>query len=167
MDKNEQRAKRELIVYIALGSNLGDQLQNLVVARELMSRFVQITRVSSVYETPPWGVLEQPRFYNQVIMGSTSLAPLSLLNQLKSIEKYMGRVKTRRYGPRIIDLDILLYGERKIDYKRLQVPHPRMLERGFVLVPLAEINKNLIIPGENRPLEAILAEIDQKGIVKL
>jgi 2-amino-4-hydroxy-6-hydroxymethyldihydropteridine diphosphokinase len=158
---------RDEIVHIALGSNLGERMQNLARARELMSVFVRINAESSVYETPPWGVVDQPRFLNQVVRGSTALAPLHLLNRLKSIERQMGRVKGERFGPRIIDLDILLYGVRSIDYKRLQVPHPRMLERAFVLVPLAEISPDLIVPGAIRTAAELLAEIDQDGIVKL
>jgi len=95
--------------------------------------------------------VDQPRFLNQVIKGSTALAPLWLLNHLKAVERQMGRRKTLRFGPRIIDLDILLYGERTVDYKRLQIPHPRMLERAFVLVPLAEISPALTIPGSKNP----------------
>lgn len=159
--------QRNEIVHIALGSNLGERLQNLARARELMSGFVRIDAVSSVYETPPWGVIDQPRFLNQVLRGSTPLAPLHLLNQLKRIEREMGRVKGERYGPRIIDLDILLFGDRVIDYQRLQVPHPRMLERAFVLVPLAEISPDLIVPGAACPVAELLAGIDQIGIVKI
>ncbi|MEL7590772.1 MAG: 2-amino-4-hydroxy-6-hydroxymethyldihydropteridine diphosphokinase [Anaerolineaceae bacterium] len=158
---------RDEIVHIALGSNLGERMQNLARARELMSVFVRINVESSVYETPPWGVVDQPRFLNQVIRGSSSLAPLLLLNRLKEVERQMGRVKGERFGPRIIDLDLLLYGERSIDYKRLQVPHPRMLGRAFVLVPLAEISPDLIVPGAIRTAAELLAEIDQDGIVKL
>lgn len=158
---------RSELIYIALGSNIGDRLVNLARARELMRGFVQIITESGIYETPPWGVADQPRFLNQVIKGSTDLAPLWLLNHLKAVERQMGRVKTVRFGPRIIDLDILLYGDRTIDYKRLQVPHPRMLERAFVLVPLAEISPGLIIPGSKKPVVELLAEIDQSGIVKL
>lgn len=158
---------REETVYIALGSNLGDRLRHLARARELMGEFVHISAESSVYETPPWGVVDQPRFLNQVVRGSTGLAPLHLLNSLKAVERQMGRVKGVRYGPRIIDLDILLYGGRVINYKRLQVPHPRMLERAFVLVPLAEISPDLIVPGANRTAAELLAGIDQAGIVKV
>jgi len=157
---------REETIHSALGSNLGERMQNLVRARELMSEFVRISAVSIVYETPPWGVLEQPRFLNQVIRGTTVLAPLHLLNHLKAVEKQMGRVKSARFGPRIIDLDILLYGERVIEYKRLQVPHPRMLERAFVLVPLAQISPDLIVPGDSRTVAEFLAGVDQSGIVK-
>lgn len=157
---------REETIHIALGSNLGERLQHLARARELMGEFVHISAESSVYETPPWGVVDQPRFLNQVVRGSTALAPLHLLNSLKAVERQMGRVKGVRYGPRIIDLDILLYGRRVINYKRLQVPHPRMLERAFVLVPLAEISPDLIVPGANHAAAELLAGVDQAGIVK-
>jgi 2-amino-4-hydroxy-6-hydroxymethyldihydropteridine diphosphokinase len=154
-------------VHIALGSNLGDRLENLARAQEMMSRFMEFTAISSVYETPPWGVLEQPRFLNQVVRGRTSLLPLCLLNRLKKIEKSMGRVKTVRFGPRVIDLDILLYGERTINTPYLQVPHPRMQERAFVMVPLAEISPGLVVPREERLVQEILAQLDQEGIRKL
>ena len=154
------------IVHIALGSNLGDRQANLASAVELMGDLVRITVASSVYETQPWGVLDQPRFLNQVIKGCTSLAPMNLLYELKAIERLMGRRETERYGPRIIDLDILLYGERVIHYNRLQVPHPRMLERAFVLVPLAEITPGIVIPGSQFPVESLLQQIDQTGVGK-
>ena len=159
--------ERSELTYIALGSNLGDRLENLTHARELVRSFVHITGESGVYETPPWGVVEQPLFFNQVIKGITQLPPLWLLNHLKSVERQMGRVKSVRFGPRIIDLDILLYGERTISYKRLQVPHPRMLDRAFVLVPLAELSPDLVIPGGKKPVQELLAGIDQDGIIKI
>ncbi len=159
--------ERSELTYIALGSNLGDRLANLARARELMHGFIQIIAESGIYETPPWGVVEQPLFLNQVIKGITQLPPLWLLNHLKSVERQMGRVKSVRFGPRIIDLDILLYGERTISYKRLQVPHPRTLNRAFVLVPLAELSPDLVIPGEKKPVQELLARIDQDGIIKL
>jgi len=158
---------KDEVVHIALGSNLGDRPGNLARAAELMSELVEISAASSIYETPPWGVVDQPRFLNQVIKGNTSLAPMNLLYELKAIERLMGRRETVRYGPRIIDLDILLYGDRVINYNRLQVPHPRMLERAFVLVPLAEISPGLVIPGRNWPLEEYLKNMDLAGFVKL
>ena len=156
--------KRNVVVHLALGSNLGDRAANLTHARALLSEFVSDIRCSSIYETPPWGVTDQPPFLNQVVTGTTSLAPLSLLNRLKAIERDMGRKKTARYGPRIIDLDILLYGERVINYRRLQVPHPRMHERAFVLVPLAELSPRLVIPGSSLMVEDALVMLDKSGI---
>ena len=158
---------RREIVHIALGSNLGDRPGNLTFALTLLREFVDNIETSSIYETPPWGILDQPRFLNQVVRGSTSLAPMRLLARLKRIEQEMGRQKTVRFGPRVIDLDILLYGERVIHYRRLQVPHPRMLERAFVLVPLAELSPGLVIPGSGRPVKEILSTLDQAGIVRV
>lgn len=155
---------RAVAVHIALGSNLGDRAANLRLARGLMAEFIADIRCSSIYETPPWGVLDQPRFLNQVIKGITTLSPLRLLDKLKAIEKTMGREQTIRFGPRIIDLDILLYGEHLIDYRRLQVPHPRMLERAFVLLPLVELSPGLVIPGIGLPVEDTLAGLDTNGI---
>lgn len=154
------------IVHIALGSNLGDRAANLAHATDLMDEVIQISAASSIYETPPWGVIDQPRFLNQVIKGCTTLAPINLLYELKAIERLMGRRETVRYGPRIIDLDILLYGQRVIQYNRLQVPHPRMLERAFVLVPLAEVSPGLVIPGSGQAVETLLKQIDPSGVVR-
>lgn len=157
---------RREVVHLALGSNLGDRPDNLACALALLSRFIDKIETSSIYETPPWGVLDQPHFLNQIVRGSTSLAPMRLLAKLKEIEQEMGRQKTIRFGPRVIDLDILLYGERVIHYRRLQVPHPRMLERAFVLVPLAELSPGLVIPGSGQPVEKVLSTLDQAGIVR-
>ena len=155
---------RKVTVYIALGSNLGDRAINLSLARKLTAEFIADMQCSSIYETPPWGVLDQPQFLNQVINGYTSLTPLRLLEGLKAIERDMGREETVRFGPRLIDLDILLYGERVINYRRLQVPHPRMLERAFVLVPLAELSPGLAIPGSGVLVEDALAHLDTSSI---
>jgi len=155
---------RKVTIHIALGSNLGDRANNFSLARKLTAEFIADMQGSSIYETPPWGVLDQPYFLNQVIRGSTTLSPLRLLNRLKAIERDMGREETVRFGPRIIDLDILLYGERVINYRRLQVPHPRMLERAFVLVPLAELSPGMVIPGSGVPVEDLLTKLDTAGI---
>ncbi len=155
---------RVVTVHIALGSNLGNCAVNLARARQSVAAFITEIRCSSIYETPPWGVLDQPHFLNQVIRGSTTLSPLCLLDSLKAIEQDMGREKTVRFGPRVIDLDILLYGNRIINYRRLQVPHPRMAERAFVLVPLKELSPGLVIPGIGLPVEDVLAQLDTSGI---
>jgi 2-amino-4-hydroxy-6-hydroxymethyldihydropteridine diphosphokinase len=153
-------------VYLALGSNLGDRIRNLTQARLLLQAQVHIERESSIYQTPPWGYLEQPSFLNQVIKGKTMLAPHALLDFLKGIERSLGRKATFRYGPRVIDLDILLYSNRIINSKRLQVPHPRLFERAFVLVPLNELAPGLVLPGNTEPVNSLLSRLDTKGIQK-
>ena len=140
------------IVYLALGSNLGQRQKNLSRALRNIATELDILKYSSIYETPPWGVTEQPRFLNQVIQGTTVLPPHALLDFLKKIERKMGRVETVRFGPRVIDLDILLYGERLVNTPRLQIPHPRMHERAFVLVPLEKIEPTLVIPGQQQTI---------------
>ena len=162
-----EKLRSPVTIYVALGSNLGDRLENLTCAVELLSEKVSDIQPSSIYETPPWGVLDQPRFLNQVVRGMTTLTPHQLLDFLKSIEKKMGREETIRFGPRVIDLDILLYGERQITAKRLQIPHPRMLERAFVMVPLNELSPDLLITGTSQPVHMLLKNLDQTGIVKI
>lgn len=126
-------------VFIALGSNLGDRHGNLDQALQAMSAIVDITARSSEYETDPQYVLDQPAFLNMVVAGETRLAAEPLLAELKRIEAAIGRVPTRRNGPRIIDLDILSYGDHVMESGRLTLPHPRIAERRFVLEPLCEI----------------------------
>jgi 2-amino-4-hydroxy-6-hydroxymethyldihydropteridine diphosphokinase len=151
-------------VFIAIGSNLGDRETNLCIALEQMAAGIEITVTSSVYETQPWGLVEQPEFLNQVVRGITSLTPFRLLAFLKKIELRMGRVKTFRYGPRLIDLDVLLYDDRQVCNPRLTIPHPRMCQRAFVLVPLAEIIPDTIIPGTGLTVQQHLAKLEVTGI---
>ncbi len=158
--------KKPATVYLALGSNLGERLENLNQAMQYLAEQVSISTHSEIYETPPWGVVDQPRFLNQVVKGKTSLTPHRLLDFIKSIEKKMGRVDTYRYGPRKIDIDILLYGRRIVDTHRLLVPHPHMHERAFVLVPLADIAPTLVIPDQILTVSELLKSLDQSGIVR-
>ncbi|MBC8076565.1 MAG: 2-amino-4-hydroxy-6-hydroxymethyldihydropteridine diphosphokinase [Chloroflexales bacterium] len=131
-------------VYIAFGGNVGDREGNLRAALALLQQHVQIEAVSSLYETEPAYVLDQPRFLNGVLRGSTALVPLDLLHALKQIEAAVGRLPGPRNGPRPVDLDILHYGDLALDTPELTIPHPRMAERPFVLVPLAEIAPELV-----------------------
>ncbi len=133
-------------VYIGLGTNLGDRQANLRHAAEALEPKVSVCRGSSIYETAPWGYADQPNFYNQVLECETALTPLRLLNFLKKIEKNLGRVLNFRYGPRLIDLDILFFDDLVMHTGRLEIPHPRLHERAFVLVPLAEIAPDLVHP---------------------
>jgi len=119
---------------------------------------MEISRVSSLYETAPVGVTDQPDFLNAVAAVRTGLGPEETLDALLHIENQMGRVRTQRWGPRVIDLDLLLYGGERVSLPRLTVPHPRLRERAFVLVPLAEIAPELRLPGEEERA-AQLAEV--------
>jgi 2-amino-4-hydroxy-6-hydroxymethyldihydropteridine diphosphokinase len=153
-------------VYLALGSNLGDREANLALARRELSTLNNILKVSSIYETPPWGVTDQPAFLNQVLAARTNLSPLDLLKSVKEIEVRMGRIPSVRYGPRLIDIDILMYDDTILDTPTLTLPHPRMAERAFVLVPLLEIAPDLISPVSGERLSYLLAGLDQGGITK-
>ena len=127
-------------VVLALGSNVGARLRNLSAARRrLREKRVRIVRQSNVIETEPWGVADQPRFLNQVVEGEWDGTPRQLLRVTKSVEREGGRVKTRRWGPRVIDVDILFFGDQRIDEPDLVVPPPRIAERPFVLEPLEEL----------------------------
>jgi 2-amino-4-hydroxy-6-hydroxymethyldihydropteridine diphosphokinase len=155
----------EHLVYLALGTNLGDRAANLRAAVERLGEQVAVERVSSLYETAPAYVLEQPRFLNAALRGRTALAPLPLLAFLKAIERDLGREAGARFGPRVIDLDILLYDDLAIAAEGLTIPHPRMAERPFVLVPLAEIAPDLAPPGWARPVGELAAEVRGHGDV--
>lgn len=154
-------------VYIALGTNIGDREGNLKTAKDALLPKVTVLRESSIYVTPPWGYADQPDFLNQVIEVSTHLEPLPLLRFLKDIENRMGRKKLIRNGPRLIDLDILFYGDRVVDIDDLQIPHPRMEGRAFVLVPLHEIAPDLVHPVLEISISEMLIGIDTSGVARL
>lgn len=134
-------------VYIGIGSNLGDREANCLRAIDLMSeRGLKVKKRSGAYETEPWGVEDQPKFINMAVSVETNAGPLELLRILKDIEKLLGRRETVRYGPRVLDLDILLYDSLVLDEPALRIPHPLMHERDFVLLPLAEIAPDAVHP---------------------
>ncbi|MXV79532.1 MAG: 2-amino-4-hydroxy-6-hydroxymethyldihydropteridine diphosphokinase [Chloroflexi bacterium] len=133
-------------VFLGLGGNLGDRRELMRSAVAEIRQVVDDVRVSSLYESAAWGVTDQPAFLNAVVRGRTSLNPLDLLDAVQSIENELGRVREQRWGPRLIDIDILLYGAEVIDEPRLQVPHPYMTQRGFVLRPLADLAAGLTLP---------------------
>ena len=135
--------------YVGLGSNLGDREASLRGALELLGE--EVVAVSSFRETDPVGYLDQPRFLNAAAALETGLGPRALLDRLLEVERELGRTRDGpRFGPRTIDLDLLLYGDRVIDEPGLVVPHPRLAERRFVLEPLAELDPGLVIPGRGR-----------------
>lgn len=144
--------------WIGLGSNLGDAASRVRAAVGVLAGLPETAAgpVSSLYRSAPVGVTDQPDFCNAVAGVDTALPPLDLLASLQAVERDHGRVRTRRWGPRTLDLDILLYGDEVIDEPALTVPHPRLHERGFVLIPLAEVAPMLMVPGIGRV--ATLAE---------
>lgn len=152
------------MIYLALGTNLGSRSLNLVRACAALKKFVSVSRVSHIYETPPWGITDQPAFLNQVLEVTTELPPQELLTTVKQIEVDLGRVPAERYGPRLIDIDILLYGSQAVNTENLVIPHPRMNERAFVLVPLNELIPDVVPPGLEQTVSELLAGIDVSGI---
>ena len=145
-------------IHIGIGSNLGNREENCLKAIQFLSQEgIRIRKRSSMHETEPWGMKDQPRFINMAIEGETGLKPKELLSVLKEIEDGIGRVATYRWGPRLIDLDILLYENLVIDTPELTIPHPRMHEREFVLRPLAEIAPDRIHPVLKKTMRELLS----------
>ncbi|HEX4750437.1 MAG TPA: 2-amino-4-hydroxy-6-hydroxymethyldihydropteridine diphosphokinase [Bryobacteraceae bacterium] len=159
------------LVYLSLGSNIGDRekaINDALIAIE--HEQIHITARSSLYETEPQDVTDQPWFLNQVACCETRLFPLQLLNTLLRIERELGRLRGSgaiRRGPRTIDIDILLYGSANIDLPQLAIPHPRMLERRFVLEPITEIAPDLKMPGTGKPLKSYLPAVAAQKLRKL
>lgn len=154
--------------YLALGSNIGDREANLREAvRRLEAEDLRLTRKSSLYETAPREMLDQPWFLNAVVEAETGLFPMQLLGRIRKIESEMGRRRVTPKGPRNIDIDILFYGHSVIDTAELQIPHPRMAERGFVLEPLAEIAPHLRHPVTGKTAQEMLAALEPQGVRRL
>ncbi len=148
-------------VYIGLGSNMGFKRRNIETAIDNIENIpgVDLVKKSSLYETDPWGKTDQDKFLNQVIMIETALGADELLDYLLEIEIKMGRQRLEKWGPRVIDLDILLYGNQVIQTDRLRVPHPHMRERLFVLIPLQEIGTDLRFPEDGITIEEVLSRV--------
>lgn len=156
----------EHVVYIALGSNLGNRLANIKNAISNFTPQLDVKKKSPVYETPPWGYADQPAFLNQVVMAETYLEPEDLLSHLKRLEVVLGREPTFPNGPRLIDLDILFYDDVEINSPPLQIPHPRLHQRGFVLVPLHDLAPELIHPVLGKSVGEMLLDVDRLNIVE-
>lgn len=149
-------------VLLALGSNLGSREANLRAAlTHLNARGLRVVRQSPIIESDPVGVIDQPAFLNMAAEIETDLAPLELLNAIQSIEQAVGRTPSYRWGPRILDIDIILWGDQIIRETRLQVPHPRFRERAFVLKPLAEIAPEAVDPETGQTVAALAGQLEQ------
>lgn len=148
--------------YLGLGSNLGDRERNIARALQRLGRTMAIEQVSSIYQTEPMGYREQPWFLNAVCQVSTDLDPFSLLRLVKQIEVELGRVPSFANAPRVIDIDILFYGDEVVAAESLTIPHPRLAERLFVLVPLAEIAPGLVHPLARKTIKQLLKEASEE-----
>lgn len=161
------KMRTEVTVYLGLGSNLSNREHNLERALGLLGQRLRIKQLSSIYETDPVGNINQPRFLNQVCQVQTTLSPQELLSLVKGIEKKLGRRVTKPNVPRLIDIDILLYGSEAIETPELVIPHPRLLERAFVLIPLAEIAPDLVHPVKGMTIKELKEKLKEKqGVFK-
>jgi 2-amino-4-hydroxy-6-hydroxymethyldihydropteridine diphosphokinase len=155
--------------WIGLGSNLQQPAQQLTAAFDALGAIcdTQLLRHSHLYRTPPWGRLDQPEFVNAVAELRTGLNPRELLEELQSIERAAGRARVERWGPRVLDLDLLLYGDLDLHDEGLQLPHPHLAERAFVLLPLCELEPELRIGPDRTRVCDLLAALDCSGIEAL
>ena len=156
--------------WFGIGANLGDRLANVSHALSLLAETCHDLSASAVFETPPWGDPDQPSFLNLVARGSTRLTPEALLARVKEIEHIVGRRPTRRWGPRIVDVDILAYGDLSARTSALEIPHPRMAERAFVMVPLADLDPAWMHPVLGLTATAMVAALpasDRRGVVRV
>ncbi len=158
------------LIYLSLGSNLGHREQHLEEAIKLIHSRIGVTgKVSSFYESEPWGFNSENSFYNCCLEVRTKLKPLPLLDGLLGIEKEMGRIRVgSSYSDRVIDIDLLLYGQQQLDHPRLTIPHPSMGDRCFVMVPMAEIAPRLTHPVSGKTISQMMEQCaDQSGVIPL
>ncbi len=157
-------AHMEHTIFIALGTNLGDRLVNLRAALAALAPHLKRVQPSRIFETPPWGHTDQPAFLNMAAQATTTLGPQELLSTLKQAEARIGREPSFRYGPRLIDLDILFYDDLVLESPPLVIPHPRLHERAFVLVPLMDIAPDFVHPILKKTIRELLANVDTSNI---
>jgi 2-amino-4-hydroxy-6-hydroxymethyldihydropteridine diphosphokinase len=155
----------EHLAYLALGSNVGNRAANLKAAIGALPPQMEVKAKSRVYETPPWGYVNQDKFLNQVLKVQTYLKPEQLLKHLKRLELALGRETTFQNGPRLIDIDILFYDDLVFESSTVTIPHPRLHERGFVLMPLMDIAPDLVHPVKKQSIRQLIAFCDVSGIV--
>lgn len=155
-------------VFLGLGSNLGDKYENLKQVLEMLDgRVGRLTAVSPIYQTSPFGIVNQPIFWNLCVKLETMLPPATLLKELKAIESEMGRVPTYHWGPRLIDLDILLYDDLILQTETLTIPHSGLTKRPFVLIPLHDIAPELVHPVSGKPIKKMVTAVFENGLQKL
>ena len=150
---------------ISLGSNLGDRQNAILSAHKLLAKDISLICASRIFETPPWGYEDQPPFLNQVIKATTQLPPLKLIDKLKGIEMEVGREPNFRYGPRLIDLDILFYDDMIFKTEELTIPHPEITNRAFVLLPLMDIAPNYVHPEFQTKISDLIRLVDTNEII--
>ena len=155
----------EHLVYLALGSNVGNRAANLKAALAALPPQMEVKAKSRVYETPPWGYANQEKFLNQVLKVQTYLKPEQLLKHLKRLEVALGREVSFQNGPRLIDIDILFYDDLVFESPIVTIPHPRLHERGFVLMPLMDLAPDLVHPLKKQSIRELIAFCDVSGIV--
>ncbi|VAW41702.1 2-amino-4-hydroxy-6-hydroxymethyldihydropteridinepyrophosphokinase [hydrothermal vent metagenome] len=151
-------------IVLGLGTNLGDRLDNLQQAVDGLAREMSITAVSSIYQTHPWGIIDQPDFLNCCLMAETDLSPQELLTFIKNLEAEIGRLLGKRWGPRLIDIDILFYANQILETEKLTIPHPGLHERAFVLRPLADIAPDFVHPLLGQTVSELLTAVPPTDI---
>ena len=151
-------------IFLGLGTNLGDRIANLQAALAGLAKKLVITAVSPIYQTPPWGDTNQPDFLNLCLAAETDLSPEALLVFFKNLEVELGRKPTRRWGPRLIDIDLLFYADQIIETEKLTIPHPRLAERAFVLRPLADIAPNFVHPVLGETIADLATRVEDEEI---
>ncbi len=151
-------------IFLGLGTNVGDRTANLQAAIAGLAERLVMTVVSPLYQTPPWGVTDQPNFLNLCLAAQTDLAPEELLTFVKNLEVALGRQPAERWGPRLIDIDILFYANQLIETENMIIPHPRLAERAFVLRPLADIAPEFVHPLLGETIAALAKKVGDEGI---
>ncbi|MCB8943111.1 MAG: 2-amino-4-hydroxy-6-hydroxymethyldihydropteridine diphosphokinase [Ardenticatenaceae bacterium] len=154
-------------LFLSLGTNIGQRHVNLRRAVHALADLMTITAISPIYQTAPWGLEAQPDFLNICLAASTPLEPVPLLQAIKTVENQLGRQPTVRWGPRLIDIDILFYNSQILTTDQLTIPHPHLTERAFVLAPLADIAPQFVHPQNGRTIHQLLAHIDQTTVHQL
>ncbi len=153
-------------IYLGLGSNVGEREENLKAVIEALLPRVEVIAQSAIYQTAPWGYTEQDDFLNQVVKAETDLSPEMLLKYVKEIEGNVGRTATFQYGPREIDIDILFYDDLVLEVEGLSIPHPKVHERAFMLVPLGDVAGEFVHPILGKTIFQLLGEVDKGGVKK-